>query len=188
MQDGERYWEHYARFALKYNMPCTAEHYLKLRYARSAQQEALQGGPQATLDRLTVASLYVQEGQYRQAQELILHLIRDDWKHIHSNLLLALLHERQGQPGLSRKYFAIAKVKRMRDLGLLSPKSSLPNNLRTQPLQEFKVEIIDFRNVNTKDQQLPPEQNDLMFFEFVDFLLANNLFNIADQALTFVND
>ena len=68
----------------------------------------------------------------------------------------------------------------MRDLNLLAPKSSIPKNLRTQPVSEFKVEIIDFRSVNTKDQQLPSEQNDLMFFEFVDFLLENNLYNIAD--------
>ena len=36
------YWGQYARFSLKYNMHCTAEHYLKQRYARSAKQEEIQ--------------------------------------------------------------------------------------------------------------------------------------------------
>jgi hypothetical protein len=77
-------------------------------------------------------------------------MIRDDWKHVHANLLLALMHERLEQPGLQRKHFAIAKVKRMRDLGLLPPKSGLPRNLRTEGAQ-MKVEILDFKNINTKD-------------------------------------
>lgn len=44
---------------------------------------------------------------------------------------------------MSRKHFAIAKVKRMRDLGVLPPKSSVPKNFRTEAI-DFKVEIIDY--------------------------------------------
>lgn len=98
-----------------------------------------------------------------------------------------MLYERQGEQGLQRKHIAIAKVKRMRDLQLIPPKSSIPKNLRTSPY-ELKVEIIDFKTVNTKDQQLPPEHSDSLYLEFVDFLLENLLFNLADQALKNIKD
>lgn len=44
---------------------------------------------------------------------------------------------------MARKHFAIAKVKKMRDLGILQPKSSIPKNFRTESI-EFKVEIINW--------------------------------------------
>lgn len=65
--------------------------------------------------------------------------------------MLGILFDKLQKAGLSRKHFAIAKVKRMRDLNLLPPKSTQPKNYRTQPIENFKVEIIDFKNVNTKD-------------------------------------
>ncbi len=95
------------------------------------------------------------------------------------------MYEKLGEVGLQRKHFAIAKVKRMRDLQLLPPKSSIPKNLRTTPF-ELKVEIIDFKTVNTKDQQLPPEHSDTLYLEFVDFILENMIFDLADQALSYV--
>lgn len=110
-----------------------------------------------------------------------------DWKNIQANLLFGLLYEKLGEAGLQRKHFAIAKVKRMRDLHLLPPKSSIPKNLRTTPY-ESKVEIIDFKTVNTKDQQLPPDQSDSLYLEFVDFLLDNMIYDLADQALNYIND
>jgi bacillopeptidase F (M6 metalloprotease family) len=42
------------------------------------------------------------------------------------------------------------------------------------------VEIIDFKNVNTKDQQLPSEHSDSLYLEFVDFLLDNMIYDLAD--------
>ena len=51
---------------------------------------------------------------------------------------------------MSRKHLAIAKTRRMRDLGLLPPKSSIPNNFRTEAI-EFKVEIQDFEKIKTVD-------------------------------------
>ena len=102
-------------------------------------------------DRLVLASLFVQQGQFRQSKQLIEEVIVGyDWKNIQANLLLGLMYEKLGEAGLQRRHFAIAKVKRMRDLHLLPPKSTIPKNLRTTPY-ELKVEIIDFKSVNTKD-------------------------------------
>lgn len=102
-------------------------------------------------DRLILASLYVQQNQFREAKHLIMEVIvHHDWKHIHANLLLALMYQKLGEHGLQRKHLAIAKVKRMRELNLLPPKSSIPKNLRTTP-HEMKLDIIDFKQVNTRD-------------------------------------
>jgi hypothetical protein len=97
------------------------------------------------------------------------------------------MYDRLEESGLSRKHFAIAKVKRMRDLNLLPPKSSVPKNFRTQPL-DLKVEIIDFKQVNTKDQQLSPDNSDLLYFEFIDFLLDNMVYDLADSSLEYINN
>jgi len=51
---------------------------------------------------------------------------------------------------MARKHIAIAKTKKMRDLGILPPKSSIPRNFRTESI-EFKVEIMDYKKVNTID-------------------------------------
>ena len=89
---------------------------------------------------------------------------------------------------MARKHFAIAKVKRMRDRGQLPPKNNVPKNFRTMPVTDFKVEIIDFKNVNTKDQQLSPDNSDELHFEFIDFLLENMLYDLADTTLGYIND
>lgn len=54
-----------------------------------------------------------------------------DWKDYHANLLMGIMYEKLERPGLSRKYFAIAKCKKLRDLNLLPPKSMQPKNFRT---------------------------------------------------------
>ena len=71
---------------------------------------------------------------------------------------------------MARKHFAIAKVKRMRDLGILPPKSIIPKNFRTEAV-DFKVEIIDYQSLKTNDETLTPKDSDLLFFELIDFLL-----------------
>ena len=71
---------------------------------------------------------------------------------------------------MSRKHFAIAKVKRMRDLYILPPKSSIPKNFRTEAI-EFKVEIIDYAKLKTHDETLNPKESDSIFFDLIDFLL-----------------
>ena len=76
----------------------------------------------------------------------------------------------------------------MRDLNIIPPKSSIPKNYRTTPI-EYKVEIIDFRNVqNTKDVGLNADNADLMYFEFIDILIENVLFDIADSTLQLVQN
>ena len=73
----------------------------------------------------------------------------------------------------------------MRELNLMPPKNNIPKNFRTSPL-EMKLEIIDFKAVNTKDQQLSADHADNLYFEFIDFLLDNMLYDLADSCLLYV--
>jgi len=91
------------------------------------------------------------------------------------------------RPGLSRKHLAIAKVKRMRELGQLQPKNNDPKNYRTEAV-EYVVDIIDYKQVATKDQNMKPDDCDQMFFELIDLLMNNNIFETADTALQFIKD
>ena len=100
---------------------------------------------------------------------------------------MGFLYSAINRPGLARKHTAIAKVKRMRDLGQLQPKNNDPKNLRTQAL-EFQVEIIDYTQVKTKDQNMKPEDSDQMYFELINLLLENNLYTAADTALEKILD
>ena len=50
------------------------------------------------------------------------------------------------------------------------------------------VEIIDYKTVATKDQQIKPDDSDQIFFELIDLLLENNLFQAADIALEYIQD
>jgi hypothetical protein len=64
---------------------------------------------------------------------------------------MGIMYDELQRPGLSRKHLAISKVKKLRDLNQLPPKSMAPKNFRTM-MMEYKVEIIDYKNVMTKDQ------------------------------------
>ena len=75
------YWLQYARFALRYGQHATAEYYIKKRYDAALQDELRLGFP-VTRDRLLLASYYVQQSQFRQAQEVIQQIIQTDWKNI----------------------------------------------------------------------------------------------------------
>ena len=75
----------------------------------------------------------------------------------------------------------------MRDLGLIPPKSTVPKNFRTVPV-EFKVEIIDFKTVTSKDQLLNQEHSDNLYIEFIDFLLENLLYDLADSCLGYIKN
>ncbi len=88
---------------------------------------------------------------------------------------------------MARKHFAIAKTKRMRDLGVLPPKSSIPKNFRTETV-EFKVEILDFQKIKTTDESLSLKESDQLFHELIDFLLSRNVFGTADIALEYIQD
>lgn len=100
---------------------------------------------------------------------------------------MGFLYEALNKPGMSRKHFAIAKVKRMRDLGQLQPKNNEPKNFRTVAIDYF-VEIIDYKNVDTMDQNMKPVDSDKMFFDLIGVLINNYLYTAANIALKKIND
>lgn len=114
-------------------------------------------------------------------------MLDSDWTHSHANLLFGIIYKLIEWPEMSRKHFAIAKVKRMRDIGTLPPKSNVPKNFRTQA-KEYRVEVIDYKKVKSTDEKLSARENDLLFFDLIDFLLERNVFGVADMALEFVQD
>lgn len=104
--DPER-WFRYAQFCLKYNMTEKAD-MLMQKYI------GLQG-----LDRdlnLFMGAMNLQNGNYKKAHQYLFTILGDDWQDMKANLLMGFMYEATNRPGLSRKHFAIAKVKKMRDL------------------------------------------------------------------------
>lgn len=69
----------------------------------------------------------------------------------------------------------------------MPPKSTQPKNYRTIQ-QEYKVEIVDFKIVLTKDQQLSNDQSDLLYFELIDFLIVNQVNSLAEYTLSYLKD
>lgn len=53
---------------------------------------------------------------------------------------------------------------------------------------EFVVDIIDYTQVATKDQNIKPDDSDTLHFELCDMLIENNLFQMASIALEKVID
>mmetsp|Transcript_36230 Transcript_36230/g.26878 ORF Transcript_36230/g.26878 Transcript_36230/m.26878 type:complete len:289 (+) Transcript_36230:478-1344(+) len=151
-----------------------------LRKAVELQGESLQM-------RLVSGAVLLQRGHFKAAMGQFNLVLDEDWKDLQANLLMGVLFDRIGRKGLSKKHFAISKVKKLRELNKLPPKSSLPKNFRTQPL-DFKVEIIDYNNVNTKDKALDLDSIDLLYLDLADFLLEFNIYGVADLALEYVND
>lgn len=101
---------------------------------------------------------------------------------------MAFIYEAINRPGLSRKHFSIAKVKRMREIGgYLHPKNNDPKNFRRMGIQ-YQVNIIDYSTVITKDQSIKPEDSDKIFFELIDRLLENNLYKAANICLGYLQD
>jgi hypothetical protein len=100
---------------------------------------------------------------------------------------MGFIYEAMKRPGMSRKHFAIAKVARMRELGQLQPFNYDNQNFRTQSI-EYRVEIIDYSKVVTKDQEMKPADNDEMYFGLLDKLLELTLFWMADLVLKAIID
>ena len=71
-------------------------------------------------------------------------LLDGDWKSYEANLLMGLMFDKMGRTGLSRKHFAIAKCRKLRELNLIPPKSTQPKNFRTIQ-EEFKIQAVDFK-------------------------------------------
>jgi hypothetical protein len=75
----------------------------------------------------------------------------------------------------------------MRDIGSLPPKSNQPKNLRTQA-RDYRVEVIDYKKVKTSDEKLSSKENDLMFFDLIDFLTDRKVIDVANLALEYIID
>lgn len=73
----------------------------------------------------------MQRESYKEAKQQFDDVLDADWTHSHANLLLGIFYKQINWIEMSRKHFATAKVKRMRELGILPPKSSQPKNFRT---------------------------------------------------------
>jgi hypothetical protein len=69
----------------------------------------------------------------------------------------------------------------------LAPKSSIPKNYRTEAV-EFKVEIIDYKKQKTVDETMDAKNCDLLFFDFIDFLIQRTVFGVADMVLEYISD
>lgn len=138
-------------------------------------------------DKILLGALKLQRENFKAAKLYFDEVLDADWTHSHANLLFGIFYKLIEWPEMSRKHFAIAKVKRMRDLGILPPKSNVPKNFRTQA-KEYRVEVIDYKKVKTTDEKLSPKENDLMFFDLIDFLLDRCVFGVADLALEYIQD
>ena len=75
-------------------------------------------------------------------------ILGQNFKHVHANILMALVQEIENRPGLVRKFMAIAKVQRMRETELLPKKTKIIPNLGEI---NWKYEIPDWPNTVTKD-------------------------------------
>mmetsp|Transcript_44413 Transcript_44413/g.43083 ORF Transcript_44413/g.43083 Transcript_44413/m.43083 type:complete len:123 (+) Transcript_44413:970-1338(+) len=104
-----------------------------------------------------------------------------------ANILMGLMYDSLERKGLSKKHFAIAKVKKLREMSKLAPKNTIPKNFRTEPI-DFKVEIIDYNNVNTKDKGLDSDSIDSIYFDLIDFVMEYNIYEIANSAIEYIND
>ena len=177
-EENPQKWFDYAQFCLKYDKTAHAELFMN-KYVDIV-------GLDQNMN-LFMGSLYLQNGMYKKAQRYLHTVLKEDWEHIQANILMGFMFEAINRPGLSRKHFALAKVKRMRELGQLQPKNNAPKNFRTQAI-EYPVDIIDYKNVATKDQHIKPDDSDQIFFELIDFLLKNYLYKAADIALEYIQD
>lgn len=137
--------------------------------------------------RLFLASLMVQRQNFSEARVHLNKILDEDWTHMSANLLFGLIYKHENWLEMSRKHFAIAKVKKMRELGILVAKSSIPKNYRTEAI-EFKVEIIDYKKVKTRDEELTSKDCDGLFFDYIDFLLQRTVYIVASEILECVQD
>ena len=120
-----------------------------------------------------MGALKMQRENYKAAKLYLDEVLDADWTQSHANLLFGIFYRLIDWPEMSRKHFAIAKVKRMRDLGILPPKSNVPKNFRTQA-KEYRVDVIDYKKIKTTDEKLSQKENDLIFFDLIDFFIFLN--------------
>lgn len=142
--DDSQKYEEFAQFCLRYGLQIKAEQCLY-------KTIECYGGVMDLDMRMFLASLMVQRQNFHEARDHLNFILDQDWTHSNANLLFGLIYKHEEWPEMARKHFAIAKVKKMRDLGILPPKSSIPKNFRTEAI-EFKVEIVDYKKVKTTDE------------------------------------
>lgn len=172
-------WFDYAKFCLQYDKSSQAELFMNKYIEAVGCDEDMS---------LMMGALYLQDKQYAKAQRYLHSVLAQNWDHIHANVLIAFIYEAINRPGLSRKHFAIAKVKRMREIGgYLHPKNNDPKNFRREGVH-YQVDIVNYTNVVTKDQAIKPEDSDQIFFELIDRLLKNNLYKAANMCLGYLKD
>lgn len=171
-------WYEFALFSLKYHMQAKAEQYLDKVIALKGMSQEMH---------LMLASIMLQRQNWQQTKLHLDAVLDKDWLNIHANLLFGFFYKLTGWDEMARKHFAIARVKRLRDLQLLPPKSSIPKNFRTESI-DFKVEIIDYAKLKTHDEQLAPKESDLLFFELIEFLISRQIYGTAKTALHYIQD
>lgn len=136
---------------------------------------------------LMLAAMMLQRGNFQQTKVHLDAILDEDWKNIHANLLFGLYYKLTEWDQMERKHFGIARVKRMRDLQVLPPKSTIPKNFRTETV-DFKVEIVDYAKLKTQDENLTAKESDLMFFELIDFLIERQIYGTSQIALDYIQD
>jgi len=68
---------------------------------------------------LFMGAMNLQNKNYKKAYQYLFTVLKDNWQDIQANLLMGFMYEATNRPGLQRKHFAIAKVKKMRELNQL---------------------------------------------------------------------
>lgn len=63
----------------------------------------------------------------------------------------------------------------------------MPKNFRTESF-EFKLEIPQWDKIKTADENLNAKDSDALFFDLIDFLLENYVYDTSDVALSYIAD
>jgi len=136
---------------------------------------------------IMMASMMLQRQNFQKTKIHLDAVLDEDWTNVHANLLFGFYYKLTEWDEMARKHFAIARVKKMRDLQVLPPKSSIPKNFRTEQI-DYKVEIVDYAKLKTSDENLSPKESDLLFFDLIEFLLARQIYGSARIALGYIQD
>lgn len=100
-------WYEFALFSLKYDMQAKAEQYLDKVIALKGLDKDMH---------LMLASMMLQRSNWQQTKNHLDSVLDKDWCNINANLLFGFYYKLTGWDEMARKHFAIARVKRMRDL------------------------------------------------------------------------
>ena len=148
-----------------------------------AMRKAIELEPDSEQLILVYAAVLISRKWVYEAKVVLNKLIGKDFKHVHANILMALVYELEERPGMVRKHMGIAKVQRMRQLELLPKKLKVIPNLNEI---NFKYEIPDWPNTATKDQTMPADNNDQLMFEIMNFMLERNITVVSWELLKYV--